>query len=320
MRSNLSGQLIRAAIVILGLSYAFWGTDIDKLWQAISGYGLGFIILGVIGTGIALWPVVIRFRYLLHNEISFRDAFNVILLGIGLNNILPAKAGEFAKIAYLKHISAKSMAYGANLVFWERFFDIQAMLSLGLISSLYVDRELAILPLTAISIVGWTAVIGIQFRPTWGFALANFLPITRVRAFATEALEQFALRVRPSFIAGLAFYTMLTWGAYFFYYYLVLNVGAGFNLTWQQVIIVIAVTSIGLAVPASPAGLGLLEAALVLSLSWFGIAKSDAVAAAVIIRLTQYLPMTLGSLLILTRTGISLRQLVSLKNMPQPDA
>ena len=105
---------------------------------------------------------------------------------------------------------------------------------------------------------------------------------------------------------GLGFGTLLLWCCYAGSTVVLLRDAAGLEIGVAAALAVFAVASLGMAVPAAPGGLGVYEAAMVVSLGWFGVPRGEALAAALVTHMLQFVPTTLAGLAILAREGLSM--------------
>ena len=250
-----------------------------------------------------------RLRYLLDNRIGFGTGVGGALLALGLNNILPARLGEIAKVVYLQQRSRVSVGVAVGVVFWERFFDVNVLALLALGTFWWHAQPELMAPMAGALLGLWCGVI---FALRWaGLAtrLINRLPIVSLRTFLHDIHGHIRTGVRPKMILVLAVFTCTLWGIYTTQTMLAMVWVAMLPITLDQAIMVFVVAAVGIALPAAPGGLGVFEAAIVLAPSWYGIEKEAALALALLCRVAQFLPPTLAALLILACSDISLRSL-----------
>jgi glycosyltransferase 2 family protein len=71
---------------------------------------------------------------------------------------------------------------------------------------------------------------------------------------------------------------------------------------------VIAFIGLGVSLPSSPGFIGVIQAATVLALSFFGIGKADALGFSLLMHASQFVPVTLWGLLLLVVEHVSLTE------------
>jgi len=129
---NFSRFVIVVGILftIFGLVYTFQGVDFGRVVSAVQGLqGRPFWISQAFFLS-SLLLRAIRWRYLLLNlkRLPFMPVFAATVIGMFVNNVLPARIGELARAAFLgrrEHVSTTSIF--ANVVV-ERIVDLFSLL------------------------------------------------------------------------------------------------------------------------------------------------------------------------------------------------
>ena len=291
------------------LGYALWGVDFSRLWQVLAEFSpLAMLLYALAVLATTLIPGL-RLRFLTENRIGAATGLRACLLGLAVNNVLPARLGEMAKAVYLRREASVSLGQALEMVFWERFFDLSALLCLGVAVAALLGQGLVLIPLLAIVGGGWAFLVLLRLRPQAAHACLKWLPGERLRLFAGEMLGLLQARLRADFLLGLAGLTALTWGGYALTYGLGLCLVAGFPVDATLVLTFFAVVTLGFALPAAPGGMGVFEASAVLALGWFGVDRERAFAVGLALHMLQYIPVTLAGLGVLAASGLSLTDL-----------
>lgn len=308
MRRALS-LLLRIGVVAGCLAYVLWDLDFARLGRALADFRL----IGVVLMAVVMWISFafggLRLSFIAGRRISVFNGFNADVLGLGLSNLLPAKAGEVAKILYLKRQGPLVMSESLSIVFWERFFDLNAILLLGLGAAFFMEMKAVVLLLGGLAAALWLWLLAIRISPTMAEALSKMLIFDKVKRFAANAMRDMAGRLEPRFIILLALYTLPIWICYFLEYYFLLRWAAQFDLALPAVAVVFVMGALGLATPASPGALGVYEAVMVAALGMQGVDKENAVAAGLVFRFFQYVPVTLYASLVLAQKGLTIRSI-----------
>lgn len=301
--------LLKLAVVVGCLAYAFWGIDLAELLGTVGKYSLWTFLALVCLTAVMLFVPGIRLRYLAGQGFTILDGAKASALGLGLNNIFPAKLGEVAKAVYVSRKSGFSSAKGLGLIFWERFFDINLVFCLAVLSLGVSAEGLPIWPGIAAILAGWVCVGGLAAKPEWAEAILRLLPVERLRLFFVDFVRQLHERTGLRFFLALGLLTLGVWGFYFLTFYLGMNWLARFDLSWSQLLVAFVISSLGMAVPSSPGGVGVYEAAIIFALGLYGIDKEEALAAGLVLHMIQLIPTTVIGVLVMSLSGIKLRQL-----------
>ncbi|MDD4951844.1 MAG: lysylphosphatidylglycerol synthase transmembrane domain-containing protein [Desulfovibrionaceae bacterium] len=301
--------LLKLGLAGACLVYAFWDVDPARLISAFGRYSPLRIAAALGCVLLILAPPGLRLMGLCRGEAGFGASLSAVVLGLGVNNILPARMGEVAKAVYLRRAAGMTLARGMVAVFWERFLDLNALLFMALCAALLMDLGLAVYPLLAVVLGLWLFVVLNRVRPGAVAWLVHRLPGERLRLLASEVLMVLGERLGLRLGLALVLQTVLVWLVYAAMTVLVLWWVAGLGLSLPELLTIFIAGTLGLALPSSPGGLGVYEAAVVASLGWFGVAKTEALAAALVLHMVQYLPTTLWAVGIMVRTGLGPRQL-----------
>lgn len=303
------GFALRLGLVAACLAYAFWGIDFGQLWLALSGYALGPLFFTVAFSFLGYAVMALRFNYLTGYSAGFGLCARAFFLGMAVNNVIPAKLGELAKAFYLRRIGGFSLSKGVTMVFWERFFDLNALLAMGLVVAAHFKVNLAFVPL-AVGVGGiWAALFAVRAFPNLVGRIIDLMPSARLSAFLADIKLQILHGVTPGFMVVLGLYTLLCWVLYACVSFLLFLWVAQLPVSVEQVAAVFVLSALGMAMPSSPGAFGVFEAAVVFSLGLFGIDKEQALAAGVVLHMLQYIPVTLIGVLILARSGLSIRRI-----------
>ncbi len=298
---------LRLALVGACLVYAFWGVDPAGLLAATGRFDplalaamcaliwLDFLIVGA------------RMRYATGNRVGLLTGFNAGMLGVGMNNILPAKMGEAAKSLYLSRKGGMSMGETLGMVFWERFSDLHMLLVVGAAAALLQRRLSVVLPLAGIITAMWVVVAAIRIRPSLGRVLVRLAHFRSLRSMASDMVEQLSRPGAGRFFLVLLAYGVGTWSLYALQFFCLLPWGAGLDLGAAQTLAVFALGAAGMAAPSSPGGVGVFEAIMVAALALYGVDREQALAAGLVFHMALYLQTTSYALAVLACSGLRLR-------------
>jgi len=297
------------ALVAGCLVYAFWGIDFGRLWHTLLQYNDWAILWSTAFSFVGYWAMGLRLTFLSKFQAKTWLCFKAFLMAMAVNNILPAKLGELAKAFYLRRECHFSLSQSITMVFWERFFDLNAILAMGLVVAFHFKLKMAFVPLGGAVGGIWLALWVVRTFPDFVGRVIARMPANRLTEFLAELKLQILHGVTPGFLAILGLYTMACWLLYAGSSFLVLLWVAELPLTWGQTAAVFVISSLGMAMPSSPGALGIFEAAVVFSLGLFGVPRAEGLAAGLILHMLQYIPVTLSGLLVMGKSGLTLRQI-----------
>lgn len=302
MRKTLS-RVVRLAVFGACVVYAFWGMDVGALRTSLSGYDTQAIVWATLVSLLAYVCLGVRLHFMMHERPGIRACTAASLLALGVNNLLPAKLGEVAKVVYLQRVTGAPALRLLAVVFWERFADVNAILLAALVTLwlLHVHAVL-VLPLAVVA-AAWLVLLAVMRWPQRAAAVIALVPVARLRDLLLDIKGHVRTGTRGG-TTGLVLGTPLVWSCYAASSLMMMLWAAGLPLGLPQALAVFAVAALGMSVPAAPGGLGVFEAAMVASLGWFGIARSDALAIALVTHLVQYVPTTSAAAVLMARARL----------------
>ena len=231
------------------------------------------------------------------------------------NNILPARAGEFIRAAYLgkRNDISSSFVFATGLV--ERLVDVIALIILGSISLsmtrlLLGPLQVALQTMSAISISGLLVVILLPRFGTQVNKVTAALPWLRVSTRSKFAgfLDQFLRGLKALHqiqrIVGFIFLTALIWtmdalGTVFLSR--ILNV----SISLDQAFVLLAGLGLSSAIPSTPGYVGIYQFVAVVILEPFGISKTDALAFILFFQIVNLLILLAWGIVALLKNPLS---------------
>lgn len=254
-------------VVSLGaLAVVIWQVEPARLGEALATVEPAWVVaLALTRVGVLVLQAW-RWQALLAGlDIPGRTVLDGVALGAAGNNLLPARAGEFVRTAWVAQQTQRPASAILVTVGAERFLDL----------------------VTLAVLMAWT---GLRFVNSTGLAvlavaaaaLAVALPVLR------RALRD---RLSPQRLAHAALRTVLLWGAVGF----ITAVGArtvGIHLDLHGTFFVAVASAVGGAVPSAPGNVGTFHLACAGALVWLGFPPGPAAAAAVVMHGVSYLVET----------------------------
>jgi uncharacterized protein (TIRG00374 family) len=308
--SGLAGYLI-----VTQINFDLFG----RAWAtARYGYVLPCIVFLLAG----LVTRALRWQTLLSNRLSTRRAFSIMNVAYLLNNVLPLRIGEVARMFLATRAEPPvPVLQSASTIVVERLLDLLAvvMLLAVTLASGPLPEELQ----TAGLIGGGTALSGFLFLVflarrkrladrILGWFVARIPYLTRFHP--EQRLEEILRGLEPltklSTLAQTMALTVLSWG---------LSVAAGYILmfafydraSWAVTCLYIAAAAFAIALPAAPANVGPYELSILLALNAldYGEPASTALAFAVMVHGVNVLVHSITGIVGFIQEGITLEQL-----------
>jgi glycosyltransferase 2 family protein len=287
------------AISLLFLWLALRNVDFGDVWQALRDVQWWVIPPALVVLAAGVWLRIVRWRLLFVPETRppFKAATRAMLVGLMVNLLLPLRAGEAARILVLSREAgnARSEVLGTAVV--ERVFDVLVLLVLLLVAAPFLPRvswlaTAAVVAgiLAAALIVLVVLLVRHDERPI-RFVLRRvpFVSDARADQWASHLLRGFASVRSPKMALQALALTAASWLVVAGSTAIVL-VGFDFGLGFGAGLLIVVATNLALVLPSAPAGVGPYEAGVVLALDAFGIGKSQAVSAALLLHVINFVP------------------------------
>jgi len=314
--------LLAAVIVLLWWRGPEWGLVADVFgavtWRWIV-FALVLNLLSVAARAIAWRSVVVQ--ALPDESVPFGRVFSAFSIGLLANAVLPARAGELARVAVLTRRLPRGRGYTATLlgtVFTHRVFDVVPALLLVvyvLLTAKIPHWALTALVLAAgvgVLLVG-AALVGSRLRRP---VLDGMHPLRRVLAMARLGLD--VLR-SPVAAAVAILFQCIGWLFQLLAVYVAMR-GFDIHAPMPAAALVLLLMNVALIFPLWPGNVGLLQAAVALPLRQYGVPYARGFAYGLGL---QVIEMSVGvgvGLLFLAREGLSLATLKRIEERQEQEA
>lgn len=308
--------VVRYALVIGCVVYVFWNIDVSRLLGLAENYSVSPFLAALAFVFLIYLIPSLRLVHITDKRASLMVSYNAQMMGIGINNFLPAKLGEIAKAVYLGQQSELSASEGLVAVFWERFFDLNAILLLGAGAAYLSGQNYALVPLFAVVVAIWVVLAVHRQVPSLLNRVVQWVPWQRPQRVGITVLRQLGDRRPPLYYLIVGTYTLLGWVVFSGLFFLVILQFAGLSLSAAQVLAVFVAASLSMSVPSTPGALGVYESVIVISLGWFEVPREEALAIAIFLHFVQLLPTTLYTLALLAFGDLNLRELAVFGKRP----
>jgi uncharacterized protein (TIRG00374 family) len=323
VRRLLGGRASRTALVVAGLGLsalfaylAVRGVRLSELRHALGESNYWWLVPGVAALAFANVLRGFRWQYLFAPETRppYRPVLAAMLIGQFFNNVLPARAGEAARIVYLNQQTRASRAETIGTVVSERAYDVLSVLVIFFVTLPWLPhvtwvRTAAILAslLFAAMVAVFVVLSVYQARPARWLARklswVPFVPVERAERAAENLIHGLAALRRPQLAFAAFAWTIVSWVALGFSTWFVLR---GFDLGLSPIaaLLVTVAVGLGMILPSSPAAVGVFEAAVLVGLDPYAVPKPTALSCALVLHALNFFPYIAAGLAIL---GVRLR-------------
>jgi glycosyltransferase 2 family protein len=309
------------------LFFAFKGIEWSRVAENIRHANVALLLLSAVAAT-CIFPLrARRWRPILEPivpNIPFARLWSATAIGMMLNNVAPARAGEFAR-AYVISRSTPRLTFPAAFASLavDRMFD--AVVVFGLMFGAMLDpafptgvefggrpiAQYAVLGIALILVV-LVAMYGLILFPARVLALYELVArrlARRLEARGREALLGLAnglsVLKTPRHFAEVLVWTVLHWLVNAFAFWLAFR-AVGISAPFSAALFLQGIIAIGVAVPQAPGFFGAFEGFGKVGLGVYGVPPDQAITWAIGFHFLSYVPITLIGAWYFVRAGLSM--------------
>ncbi len=261
-------------------------------------------------------------------EITIATATSVVVVGYAVNNILPARLGEFARAGMLTERTGLPVAQSLTVTFLERILD-------GWVLSLFLGLTILAIPVTgtvhevaelasAVFLAATVAILVVLLAPS--FVIGT---VSRSTSRLPERWHDRAIRIALDVVHGLAYLrrpldaartfglSVLVWtleaGLFLF---LLPAFALPFDPWWA--LLALSVTNLGILVPSTPGYVVVFHYFCQQALGAVGVAAAVGLSYSVVVHLAFYVPITLWGVGIMLWYGLQVGHTISMARQARP--
>lgn len=307
-------------ISIVMLYFSLKGINASAILETLkkTDYRLVFVPLLFISFSIVLSSF--KWQKISGNNVKFSDTFVSLMIGLFVNNVLPARIGEIARGYVLSKRKGISFTYSLSTVFVDRIFDLAGLLLITLLffpkhrlpakvsQAIYILIGLltvCIILIIVFSRERFTNTIASQLNRIQSPFLAKFAKrIVEIQ----ENLKRIQSPLNILLFIVIAFLQWLSMSTALYFVTLTL----GIKISFIYAPFVCALLNMGLAIPSSPGYIGVYQFLLVYILSIFGVPKHEAFTVSVLFHALWYIPYNLIGFSLLLKEHLKIGELKKL--------
>ena len=322
---------VGAILTLLLLGWTLRDVEPATLWQQLRGANVGLLLLAA-AVATAIFPLrAIRWVVLLEPiapQVRFMTAWRAVAIGMMVNNVLPARAGEVAR-AYAIARETPEVPFTSALasIALDRVFDaivvfalmFAAMVAPGFPAGAMIAGRPATALIGTWGVAALLLVLGgaamVSFRPDIVRAVATrvvratvprFEP--RVVSFVEQATAGLAVMRSASRFTRVVCWTVVHWLVNALAFWIAFR-AVGITTPFTSALFLQGLIAIGVAIPSSPGFFGPFEAFAKTGLQIYAVPVTLAVTWAVGFHLLTFVPITAMGAFYFSRLGLSLREL-----------
>lgn len=328
----LKPSVARYPVLSIGVGLAVSGFF---LWWAVRGLNLseivalvttapkGPVVLCVVLSTLSFPLRTLRWRSLLRGadggSLPLGPAWHGVAIGFMANNILPLRAGEPIRGVVVSRLGGVSLPAAWASIAVERIFDsltLAALLVAALLAGA-LPPEASFSGMSAGRLAAVTAVLGAAALGAgaavlvWPAGMARLVerlipwPALAVKldGIVQGIREGVSSLASPRRLATVIGWSVVIWGTSAASF-LVLFPAFGIDLGLAPALIIQSAIVFSIALPSSPGFVGVFEAAIIVSLGFYGIDRDTALAYALTYHATTFVPITLLGLVSVVQTPI----------------
>ena len=319
-RSTIALSWIGLAISALFAYLAVRHVRFADVWHGLHASNYWWLLPALAALAFTVLLKAVRWRYLFARSTrpATRPVLAALLIGYFFNNVLPARAGEAARVLALNRRAGTSRAEAAATIVLDRVYDVLGLLLILFVTVpwlpdvtwLHAAAVLAIV--VALGLLTAIAVLAI-----WGLRPVELAlrPLHRAPFLSRERVDHIGDRLgaglaavrRTRLVLVALVWTTGAWLALALSIWFVMR-GFHLGLSFAAAILVAVAMNLAQILPSSPAAVGVFEAATLVALRPYHVSDSRALSYALVLHALNFLPfIAVGPLLLrgtLQRRGV----------------
>lgn len=323
----------RAALgVVLSGALLWWalrGTPLSRVVQVLAHANWWLLAVATVFATLIFPLRARRWRTILdpiYHHLPFGPLWRATAIGMMVNNLVPARAGEVARAYVLTRETPVPFSTSIASLAVDRVFDAIVLLLLAFLALLDPQFPHGV-RIAGQSVTSWaiggTALVACAVGVLYGLV---FFPTQLIRLF-----ELFARRLSPrieergraalvTFAEGLSVlrspvhfiavfgWTVLHWLCNAFGWWIAMR-AVGITVPFSASLLLQSLVALGVAVPAAPGYFGVYETIGTLGLGLYGVPADQATSWALGFHILTFIPITVIGLWYAARLGLNLREL-----------
>lgn len=302
------GLPISAVLLFLAVR----GAHLHDVTGAIADSDPGLLVAAV-GAIAAVYAVqAARWQVVSRSTLSYARLLGLVLAALAVNNVLPGRIGDLLRARWLAVDARMPGARALATVVVDRGTDLAVLAALFVATVPFATRaqwidRMAVAGLVALVLlaVGWLAARAyVRRRPARRVGVRG-----RARRVARDLLDGIEQSADVAVLLRALLLGAAAWGAWALAAWLVAR-SLGISLGLAEVLFLSAAMNLGVAIPSSPGFVGAYQWLAVSALAVYDVERAPALAFAILMQATWYVPTTLvgGAIALRRAVGFGARR------------
>jgi glycosyltransferase 2 family protein len=302
LRSRLAFNVATLIVTVLFSYVALSGIKLSLAWHALRNSNYWWLLVALLAFAVGTAARALRWRSLFARgrRPPIGPVANAMIIGYFYNNILPARAGEAARVVVLTRRSTTAPVEIVGTVVLERLYDVVALLVIFFAAEPWLPNVSWFgAAAVAAGVLAVLIIIAATMLAVFGDRPLRLLmrPLRRLRLFSGERLDKTVEELvhglsglrHPRLALEASVWTLAAWLSTAMCAYLV-SVSFHLHLPLASGILVAVAIGLGMILPSPPAAVGVFEGAALIALSAYHVGHSTALPYAVVLHLVNFLP------------------------------
>jgi uncharacterized protein (TIRG00374 family) len=303
-RGRRAGMAVIGLLISVLFAYlAVRKISVSEVWHGLRDANYAWVVPALALTLVTAWLKAVRWRLLFDrpSSVPTATAFWALCIGLGLNNVLPSRAGEVGRVFALRRVTGHSAFEIGMTILVERVLDVLVVATLGLAIWPWVPHRgwINALALICAGIVTGFVVLVVLLASLRsrlpGIASRLLVRVPRVspeRALSVQVGLRAGARilVHPRRLALALLVSAVGWGVAGLAALILMpafDFESGSLAPW----LLLVANTLALTVPSSAGAAGVYEASVQASLTAYGISSSSALSYALILHAVNFFPV-----------------------------
>jgi uncharacterized protein (TIRG00374 family) len=310
-RARRLGYFLTLVVAAIFTYLAVRNVRFSDAWKAVQASNFWWLLPSLAAFVVATFMRVLRWRSLFAP--GRRPPLGAVgaatMIGYLFNNIMPARAGEAARVVALTQRAGTPPAEIVGTVVVERAYDVLSILIIFFCAAPWLppvgwfDAAAAFAGVTAALLAVAIWVLAVHGDRPLRFVLR---PLARLPRLSVERVERAGVELASgltglrdrrvaveAFLWSIGIWLMSALWAWF------VLLAFQPHLGFAAGVLVIVAIGLAMIIPAPPAAVGVFEAAGVLALKAYGISQTDALPFAIVLHVVNFVPFILAGVLTL---------------------
>jgi uncharacterized protein (TIRG00374 family) len=300
-RATILGLAVGLPVSAFFLWLAVRRADLDLVWATLRNANPGPVVLALAAMcGVYLIQAE-RWRRIARVPLGLRRFFELVLCGIGCNNVLPGRVGDLLSARWLGLDARIPGGRALATVVLDRGSDLVGLVVVLLLTLPFVTPAAWLGRIVVGSVIGTAALaLGLLAARRYSRTRARDRHAERgvLRRVARDVVDGLAEPLGRRRLAVVLALSVAAWGTW--------AVGAlfvgralGIELTPLEALFVAAVINLGVAIPSSPGFVGTYQWLAIAALGLFAVPQEQAFAFAILLQAVWYVPTTIAAAVLL---------------------